>query len=286
MESAPGQNYVVSDVAVEPSRSPFIRERVNVVCAAQSLEELLAFVANYSVENRSFKIVCINGKVIGPEPKMGHVKRQQLEIAVGEPIEGEVDLHEPDVELAVAKVGELYYFGELVHGEAVWRRHIERPVPYSTALSTKHARALVNITAPILDKVRLIDPCCGVGTVVIEALSMGANIIGRDMNWFVASGSRSNIEHFGYKGTIELGPIEEITDTFDAAIIDMPYNLFTHSSEVDRQSIIHSARGIAKRVVFVSSEDLTQLIQEQQFTITDFCTIQKQQFVRNVYVCK
>lgn len=284
-ESRVGQNYVVSDIAVTPSRSPFIRERVDVVCIASSLEELLDFTANYEVGERSFKIVCINQKAIGAEPKIGHVKRRQLEIAVGDPIPGEVDLVNPDVELAVAKIENTYYFGELVHGEAVWRQHIERPVPYSTALSTKHARALVNITAPILEDVRIVDPCCGVGTVVIEALSMGANILGRDMNWFVTSGSRQNITHFGYNGTIELGPIEEVTETFDAAIIDMPYNLFTHSSEVDRQSIIDSARRIAKRVVFVSSEQLRETIEMSNFTIIDSCEIKKQQFIRNVYVC-
>lgn len=284
-ESAKGENYILSDICIPPSRSPFIRERVDVAFAARSLEELQAFVANYSVGERSFKLICMNAKAIGPEPKMGHSNRRQLEIAVAESMPGEVDLDTPDVKLAVAKIGDMLYFGELVPGEAVWRQHIDRPVQYSTALSAKHARALVNITAPVLEDVRIVDPCCGVGTVVIEALSMGANILGRDINCTVTSGSRSNIAHFGYNGTIELGPIEEITETFDAAIIDMPYNLFTHSSDDNRQSIIESARRIAKRIVLVSSEDLQLQIDAAQLEVRDSCTIRKQKFVRNVYVC-
>ena len=284
-ESAKGMNYLVSDVKIVPSRSPFIRERIALLLVAHSFDELLVFVESFSVGERTYKVVCVNDEVIGPEPKIGHRKRREMEITVGSLIDGEVDLVEPEVELAIAKIGNTYYFGELERGEAVWLSHIERPVPYSTALSTKHARALVNITAPELEGVRIVDPCCGVGTVVIEALSMGANILGRDMNWFVTSGSRQNIDHFGYEGVIELGPIEAITDTFDAAIIDMPYNVFTHSSDVDKQSIIASARRIAERVVFVSSEDLREAIEAEHFTITDDCRIQKHQFVRNVYVC-
>lgn len=279
-------NYLISDVLVEPNRSPFIRERITLSFVAHSFDELLVFAEDFSAEGRSYKVVCINDDVIGIESKMGLRKRRDIEIAVGSLIEGEVDLQNPKVEFAVAKVGNTYYFGELERGEAVWLQHIDRPVPYSTALSTKHARALVNITAPILDGVRIVDPCCGVGTVVIEALSMGANILGRDMNWFVTSGSRQNIEHFGYEGLIELGPIEAITNTFDAAIIDMPYNVFTHSSDVDKQSIIASARRIAKRVVFVSSENLYENITDEGFNIIDECIIKKHQFVRNVYVCE
>lgn len=278
-------NYLISDVLIEPNRSPFIRERITLSFVAHSFDELLVCVENFSVVG-SYKVVCINDDMIGTERKIGLRKRREIEITVGSLIEGEVDLQNPQIELAVAKVGNTYYFGELKRGEAVWLQHINRPVPYSTALSTKHARALVNITAPVLEGVRIVDPCCGVGTVVIEALSMGANILGRDMNWFVTSGSRQNIEYFGYEGVIELGPIEAITSSFDAAIIDMPYNVFTHSSDVDKQSIIASARRIAKRVVFVSSENLYEDISGQRFNIIDQCIIKKHQFVRNVYVCE
>lgn len=278
-------NFLVSPIAVTPNRSPFIRARVAVVEVATSLDEIVAFAHHYSVGERTFKVVCLNDKPIGCEGKITSSKRREMEIAVGSVIDGEPDLVAPDVELALVKIGNTYYFGEVMRGEAVWQKHIDRPVPYSTALSAKHARALVNITAPVLEDVRIIDPCCGVGTVLIEALSMGANILGRDMNWFVTSGSRQNIEHFGYEGVIELGPIEDVTETFDAAIIDMPYNLFTHSTDGNKQSIIASARRIANRVVFVSSEDLRADIEAERFIIIDECTIKKQQFIRNVYVC-
>lgn len=280
-----GANFIVSTEKVVTNRSPFIRARVEIAIATTSMDELLAFASDYSLGEQTFKVVCLNKKSIGSEPKMTSLKRRELEMMIGSVIGGEPELNHPEREIAIVKIGDTYYFGDVEYGELVWQQHIDRPVQYSTALSAKHARALVNITAPKLEEVRIIDPCCGVGTVVIEALSMGANIVGRDMNWLVTSGSRQNIEHFGYEGIIELGPIEEVIETYDCAIIDMPYNLFTHSTDGNKQSIIASARRIAKRVVFVSSEDLRTDIEAEGFTIQDGCQIKKQQFVRNVYVC-
>ncbi len=108
-------------------------------------------------------------------------------------------------------------------------------------------RSVANIAVPNPEGVRAIDPCCGIGTVVVEALSMGINIVGRDISPLVAIGARENIAHFGFDGTITKGPIEEITDNYDVAIIDMPYDLFTHATPENQLSILSSARRIAKR---------------------------------------
>lgn len=278
-------NYLISDVEVPVARSPFIRFRLDVLVEALSEEELVAFASTHSIAGQTFKVVSLNEKPLGAQPKITLNERRALEMAVGSVIDGEPELFTPQLELGVVKIEGKYYLGQMHTSESVWLKHIDRPVPYSTALSAKHARALVNITAPKLDGVRVIDPCCGVGTVVIEALSMGANMLGRDMNWFVAGGSRKNLAHFGYEGTIELGPIEEVTEHYDAAIIDMPYNLFTHSTDVNKQSIIRNARRIADRVVFVSSEDLHAEIVAAGFDVVDGCIVTKQKFHRNVYVC-
>ena len=43
------------------------------------------------------------------------------------------------------------------------------------------ARALVNIATCDDKRLSIIDPCCGVGTVVIEALDLGFNIKGYEL---------------------------------------------------------------------------------------------------------
>lgn len=278
-------NYLFSDQLVEPKRSPFIRERLQVQVTATSLEDLLNLLNGYFTGDK-FKVICLHRERIGTEEKWSLEKRREVERTIGVQLCGEVDLVQPDILYGVVCINGDWLFGQIQEGEAVWLKHQKRPEEYSTALSTKHARAIVNIAVPTIENVTVIDPCCGVGTVLVEACSMGIQITGRDKNWFVTSGSRKNLAHFGYSCEVVLGSIEEATGHYDTAIIDMPYNVFTHSSENDKQSIIVSARKIANRVVFISSEAIAYQIEQAGFKIIDQCIIPKQKFVRTVFVCE
>ena len=280
------RNVLQSDVLIEPSRSPFIRERLFILTRANSMEQLKEQVADISAGDKRYKVFCLHRERIAGDEKWSLSNRRQLERTLGLLVEGEVDLEQPELLYGVVYLDGEWLFGELVEGEAVWLKHQQRPVGYSTALSAKHARALVNIAVPHIEGVRLIDPCCGVGTVLIEACSMGVDVTGRDMNWFVTSGSRENLAHFGYECDVVLGPIEEATGHYDVALIDMPYNVFTHSSEEAKSSIIESAHVLADRVVFVSSEMIEEPILVAGFKIIDRCEILKQQFKRTVFVCE
>lgn len=277
---------LMSPIKVDPSRSPFMQARLSVEASADQFEELVELVKEMPVSSSTFKIVSLHRDRVGDEPKWTASKRQPFERTLGLAINGEVDLNNPEMLYGFVHLNGKWLFGELVEGKAVWLKHQERPHEYSTALSTRNARAIVNIAAPKLNGVRIIDPCCGIGTVLIEACSMGHSIVGRDMNWAVASGSRKNLAHFGYDCEVVRGPIEEAPGHYDVAIIDMPYNVFTHSSEEAKSSIIQSARKLANRVVFISSEKIAHIIEAAGFTIADKCTIQKQKFIRTVFVCK
>ena len=201
-------------------------------------------------------------------------------------IDAEPDLDHPDVLFGLVVFEGRYYFGELVHGESVWFKHMQKPEMYSTALSTRDARAIVNIAAPYPEGLKIIDPCCGIGTVLVEAMSMGIAIEGRDMNKRVVWGSRINLRHFGYEPQVEIGPIEEAREGYDVAIIDMPYNLFTHISGELQQSIITHARRIAKRVVIVTIESMDDKISQAKLTIKDSAILKKGNFERQVLICE
>jgi tRNA G10 N-methylase Trm11 len=153
-----------------------------------------------------------------------------IERDIGWRIEGEADVHNPDQLFGIVPLGGRWYFGKYQKSEAVWLHHLKKPREYSTALSTRVARSVSNIAVPNPDGVQAIDPCCGIGTVLVEALSMGINIVGRDINPLVTSGSRENIAHFGLEGDVMTGPISDVSKSYDVAIIDMPYNLYTHAT--------------------------------------------------------
>lgn len=279
-------NVLLSERKIEPSRSPFMRLRLDILCEAATIEALVEYASTIELEDKTFKISCLNNKEDAIEPKIARPIRNEYMKKVGLAIPAEPDLDEPDVEFGLVVYEDTFYFGKLVYGESVWLKHMQKPEMYSTALSTRDARALVNIAAPFPEGLRIIDPCCGIGTVLVEAMSMGIPIEGRDINKRVVWGSEINLRHFGYEPNVQIGPIEEASDGYDVAIIDMPYNLFTHASSDLQQSIITHARRIAKKVVIVTIEPMDDKIANARLTIMDRAIVQKGNFKREMVVCE
>lgn len=281
-----GQSYVLSDVDVAIDRSPFIKTKLTVLASGATLDDIVPFAQKLTYDGETFRVLSLNSAALGDEPKQPFPERQLAERTLGNVIPGEPDLKHADCVFGIVKVDGAWHFGTLEKTEPMWLKHQVKPHSYSTALGTRLARALVNIAAPRPEGLTMIDPCCGIGTVLVEALSMDIPILGRDMNWFVAQGSRKNIAHFGYEGTVELGPIEDVTEHYDVAIIDMPYNLFTSASYEEQYAIVKEARRIADRVVFVAIEPMDDMFNEAGFTIVDKANVPKGYFLRLVYVCE
>ncbi|MEK4129714.1 methyltransferase domain-containing protein [Solibacillus sp. FSL W8-0474] len=279
-------NVLMSQKKVEPSRSPYMRLRLDILLEGNTFEQLVETAKQLQLGERTFKIHCLNNSRDAIEPALNRTIRNEYMLKLSYAIEAEPDLEQPDIVLGLAIHEGTFYLGELVAGESVWLKHMQKPEMYSTALSTRDARAIVNIAAPYPDGLKIIDPCCGIGTVLVEAMSMGINIEGRDMNKRVVWGSRINLRHFGYEPNVEIGPIEEAEEGYDVAIIDMPYNLFTHISSELQQSIITNARRIAKRVVIVTIETMDDKIQNANLTIKDRAILKKGNFERQVLICE
>jgi tRNA G10 N-methylase Trm11 len=279
-------NIIVSDVKVDPSRSPFMRERTNVLLEANSFDGLKQLAASMEIPAPTFTIQCLNTINFGETARIGHQKRRQYERELAMVMPAEPEIENADIVYSLITYDEMWYLGTFDVSVSVWRHHMNKPQNYSTALSTRVARAIANIAVPKVENVRVIDPCCGIGTVVIEALSMGIDIIGRDMSPMVCIGSRKNIEHFGYETTITKGPIQEVTDHYDVAIIDLPYNVFTSASKEQQHDIIHHAKRIADRVVIVTIESVDEVIEELGLAVIDRGIAKKQSFEREILVCE
>ncbi len=279
-------NFLISNIEVNPSRSPFIQDQLEVLYEDNSIDNIKKLVTNLKVNAKTYKVVCLNNFDIGETKKIPQSERRLMEREIGLCIEGEPDLDFPEVVFGLLFIDERWYFGIHSKSESIWRKHLHKPHSYSTALSTRVARAVANIAVPQPQNIRAIDPCCGIGTVIIEALSMGIDIEGRDMNPLVCNGSRENIAYFGLQGTITLGPISEVTEHYDVAIIDLPYNLFTHSTREDQFDIIKHARRIADKVVIVTIETIDDLVADAGLVIVDRSIAKKQSFLRQILLCE
>ncbi|WP_369802784.1 MULTISPECIES: TRM11 family methyltransferase [unclassified Lysinibacillus] len=279
-------NYLISDVKIDPSRSPFIEERLEILYEENDLDVLKDRLKHFNVGENTYKVISLNKMVINTTNKIDHAERRKIEREIGLSINGEPDLDNPEIILGIITLDSRWYFGNYTKSEPIWLKHKQKPHNYSTALSTRVARAITNIAVPHIENVRAIDPCCGIGTVIIEGLSMGIDIEGRDINYHVCQGSRSNITYFGLEGKITLGPISEVTEHYDVAIVDLPYNLFTHASREEQSEILKHARRISDKIIIATIDTIDDLIEEAGFEIVDRCIAKKQSFLRQIILCK
>ena len=206
---------------------------------------------------------------------------------IGFVINGFPDIHNPKVELAIIKIKDKWIFGELIKNDFKWQKHNDKPHSYSNAIPLRMARALVNIATCDDKRLSIIDPCCGVGTVVIEALDLGFNIKGYEISKPIACNARNNIEFFGYnREIITSGDMHNIRERYDVAIVDIPYGLYSPITSQEQKDIINTSRRIARKLVIITFEDMDNIITSAGFKVLDKCYMIKGNMKREISICE
>lgn len=279
----------LSERNIDVSRSPFVKERVDIVFAGDSVADIAAQVPQLELGGRTFVVRFLKRNDLAPDSKVPYEEQLSIARMLAGRMRGIANVREPDVTYAIVPHGGRWLFGVYARNNAEWLGHMERPSQYSIALPTRLARAAVNIAAPDEDpEVRsVIDPCCGIGTVLIEARSIGVRIVGRDVNPLAAVGARDNLAHFGYACEVALGDIAAVVGHYDSAILDLPYNHVTKITPAMQLELIRHARRIADRAVVISIAPIDDMLADAGFAIVDRCVWSKNgAFERHVMVCK
>ncbi|SEC47655.1 RNA methyltransferase [Paenibacillus sp. GP183] len=277
---APSASFVESSKAIEPSRSPFIKMRLAVMVEGGNRRDIAEWVKQLNLEGNTFKIVFVEC-----DSSVDYSEQRAIEREIGLHIRGRAEMRTPQRQFGIAKLGSRWVFGALTKSEAIWLHHNEKPQHYSTALSTRVARAVANIAVPDPQGIQAIDPCCGIGTVLIEALSMDMDIVGYDLNPLAVRGARVNLAHFGLPNVVNLGDIRKIEGAYDVLILDLPYNLCSVLPSEDQLDMLIAARRLSRLAVVVSTEEIDSALELSGFMIMDRCTVKKGSFARQVCVC-
>ncbi|MBJ6361361.1 TRM11 family SAM-dependent methyltransferase [Paenibacillus sp. GCM10012307] len=277
------EQSVESSVGIAPGRSPFIKQRLDIEMEADSLEELIDKVALLDPLKETFKVVCLK-TAQGPDYK----EQRRMERQIGAEIRGTPSMKQPDLRFGTAWSCGRWVFGRLHEAEAAWLKHQNKPRAYSTALSTRVARAAVNIAVPVTEGARAVDPCCGIGTVLLEAISMGIEIEGFDKNPLAVAGARENLLHFGYADIAAIADMRSLTKHYDVAIIDFPYNLCSVLPAKELLEMLVAARRIADRalVIFASNQPVEEQLAAAGWEAADSCAISKGTFTRRMVRCE
>ena len=279
----PNRKFLFSNKDFNPSRSPFIKFKVNIIYIEESLEIIINKIKNEKISYDDFKVNYMKSE----DGDVSYENRLKAVREIGFVINGFPDIHNPKVELAITKIKDKWIFGELIKNDFKWQKHNDKPHSYSNAIPLRMARALVNIATCDDKRLSIIDPCCGVGTVVIEALDLGFNIKGYEISKPIACNARNNIEFFGYnREIITSGDMHNIREKYDVAIVDIPYGLYSPITVQEQVDIINTSRRIARRLVIITFEDMDNIIISAGFRILDKCYMTKGNMKREISICE
>lgn len=276
------EKYFFSDIDINASKSPFIKSKIKIIYSDEFLDRMVRKIKEDNLSYDDFKVSYVKSE----QGDVQYEDRLEATRKIGFVVNGYPDMHKPRKPLAVTKINGLWIFGEYERNDFKWQKHNDKPYSYSNALGLRMARALVNIAMKDNEEGTLIDPCCGVGTVVIEALDLGIKVKGCEISKQIAYNARENVEFLGYlRDTIVCYDMHKIKDKYDSAIIDIPYGLFSPVTLEEQKAIIHTARNICEKMVIVTFEDMEKFIVEAGFSVIDKCVVPKGNFKRHILVC-
>ena len=274
-----------SDIKVEPSSSAYIKKRLDVISFSDDYATLITEVKKESICVEGFKVEYL---VLDCDTTAYADRLKKLK-DIGFSIEGDPDYYNPTITYGLCSYEDIWYFGILIKDNFEWHKHNKKPCSFSNSISVSIAKALVSIATKADKEKKIIDACCGVGTIMLEACFVGNEIDGCDINWKASRDARINLSHFNYTSTVYRSDIKDISLRYDAAILDLPYNLYSRSSDDEVLHIIQSSAELSDRLIIVSTSDITDFIIGTGYRIADHCSVSKRgkaNFARKIWVCE
>jgi tRNA (guanine10-N2)-dimethyltransferase len=149
----------------------------------------------------------------------------EFERLIGTLINGKVDLATPESEYRAIISEDRCYFGRVLftidRGSYDERNPGGRSFFHPGVMMPRMARTLVNISC-VQPGHRLLDPFCGTGGILMEAVLLGADTLGSDFDPWMIRGSRKNVtEPALFVAEATQLPLDDAS--VDAIVTDLPY---------------------------------------------------------------
>lgn len=277
--------YYLTTKNINHNRSVFIRSKIDIFMRSSIFDDLVDYVKKANMTFYEFKVIYLKNEITHVPYKESIDKCKQIAL----PINGSVNITEPKVIIVITKINDEWILG-LQHLNIEWNKHENKPYTYSYSLSLRLARSLVNIAVGNDLSLKVVDPCCGIGTVVLEALSMGVNIKGYDISREVSYQARLNLEHFGYDPfVIDKKDMHDIVEKYDVCIMDIPYGLYSNCSYEEQLNLLKSAHKFSKKLVLVTLKKMDEELMNIGYNVENCCEVGKNEtfsMIRYVTVCR
>lgn len=195
-----------SDKKVDPSISPFLRHRIEIITSSPDYRELIDQIKEQGIKKEGFKVEYILFE--GDESDFDERRLKMRD--VGYNITGVPDFEKPTLTYAICKHDNRWYFGVLAKHDIAWHEHKKKPNSFSNSIGMDIAKALITIASKGDNTNKLLDACCGVGTVLLEGRISGFNINGNDINPKRRKQSAGNLAHYNYDGEVFCSDIADL----------------------------------------------------------------------------
>ena len=273
-------NYHISNKLIDISRSTFLKGIVTILYSDTSVEKIETKMINDNLIFNNYKIHFIE------YDKVSYKKRLEAMRTLGFTIDGAFAIKNPTIEFILTKINGIWLFGSLKANPNKWLERRKKPYNYSHALDIKIAKAIINIAINNNFNLKVIDPCCGIGTVLIEGRIMGVDITGYEINPLVKHHCNHNLNYFNLESNVKKIDMLKTIKTFDVAILDLPYGQSSQITKKEQIELIKKTKEISNKSVIITMDDMSSILQESGLKIIDKCEIKKSNtFSRFVSVC-
>lgn len=258
------------------ARAAYIQQGLRTIARAASFEELVAIIAVTDFDADGFRI-----DIHDPDRRADR-PTAEMSMMVANGIPFSPNLKRPRSRFVVAMGTDVVTFGAVVaETDQGYRVHDDKPWTTSSSLDSRFARALVNL---VPDARSIVDPCCGAGSIVLEAASLGMEAHGADWKPAMVGMTTKNLEHFGYEPMVVKADSQSVVRHADAVVTDLPYGQALHRDESVIRGILGRSIEAAPRVVCVAHADITTWLTDSGYVDVDVVAVTKRRgFTRWVH---
>ncbi len=206
-----------------------------------------------------------------------HINQAEHIIPLADAIPWYPDLSRPIHDLVLLVTDHQWMLGRVVSRNAYdYRCHDQKPLRTSYSMPAQLARAMVNLLPAGTGTV--LDPCCGSGSLPIEAAAVGLTVSCGDLNPKMVTMTNTNLQHFGFDAPVACLDARAWQGNFDAVVTDLPYGIYNHTRQEDRSAItgiLENLSTITRVAVVVALNDLSEDLQSAGFESVEVFEVAK-----------
>lgn len=275
---APGKDGIAICERVDLiPRAAFVQMGLRIIAQANTLEELAATVARIEIPASGFRIDLHRSEGAAP------LDRHEAIFKIANALQAYPNLDTPQHRfLLLARHTGLLFCEILTRRQPDYQQHTHKPYHTSSSLPAQLARGMVNLVSPPARS--LLDPCCGTGSILLEAQALGLEAFGCDLNPRMVGMARKNLAFFGYRAEISRMDAQKCRQTADAVVADLPYGQMQIMDQRNIQGILTNCAQLAPVGVFASGMDISAWLEKAGYHAIETYRVRKRnQFSRYVH---